>query len=159
MAGLAAPLTSSPLVTSAGRTTALRPTASMSDAVSARPSALRATIATSAPASANATAMTWPMPREAPVTKAFLPVSSNRLMGSPSARSVAARSVAGRDQHRVDGRGQRPGGRVDPAHDLVERHPRVALPHPQVLGALGRHHLGLRHPGEAGPGVVGPQVV
>ena len=83
MAAPTAPLTSSSLVTSAGMTTALRPTASMSDAVSARPSALRATIATSAPASANATAMTWPMPREAPVTNAFLPVSSNRLMGSP----------------------------------------------------------------------------
>ncbi len=142
MAAPTAPSTSSSLVTSAGMTTALRPTASMSEAVSARPSALRATSATSAPASANATAMAWPMPREAPVTNAFLPVSSNRLMGSPL--------------HSV---GQRPGGRVDPAHDLVQRDPHVALPHPQVLGALGRHHLGLRHPGEPGPGLVGPQVV
>ncbi len=86
-----APATASWLVTSAGITKALRPTAVMADAVSARPSSLRATSATSAPASASATAMTRPIPRDAPVTNALLPVRSNRLTVSPSTRWAAAR--------------------------------------------------------------------
>ena len=52
--------------------------------------ALYRKLALEAPAAAKATAMAWPMPREAPVTNAFLPVSSNRLMVSPSIRWAGA---------------------------------------------------------------------
>ncbi len=91
IAASAAVATASWLVTSAGITKALRPSASIASAVSASPSSLRATSATSAPASARATAMTRPIPRDAPVTNAFLPVRSKRLTVSPSIPWEAAR--------------------------------------------------------------------
>ncbi len=78
-------------VTSAGMTNAFRPSAVICAAVSASPSSLRATSARSAPAPASATAITWPIPRDAPVTKAFLPVRSKSGTVSPSTRWAAAR--------------------------------------------------------------------
>jgi hypothetical protein len=91
MAAATAEPTSSFLVTSVGMTTALRPSAVMSAAVSASPASVRATSATSAPDAASATAIERPMPRDAPVTNAFRPVRSNRLTVSPPSRWAAAR--------------------------------------------------------------------
>src|ERR1700722_3590046 len=112
-------------------TYASRPTARTAAAVSASPSAPRATRATSAPASAYATAIARPMPREAPVTNAFLPVRSNK----PT--SVLPLSW------------QRPGRRIHQPHNLVQHDADVTLPHPQVLGARYADDLGLRHPAES----------
>jgi hypothetical protein len=78
-------------VTSAGMTKAFRPSTLICAAVSASPSSLRATSARSAPAPASATAITWPIPRDAPVTKAFLPVRSKSGTVSPSTRWAVAR--------------------------------------------------------------------
>ena len=64
-------------VRSAGISTAWRPRPRISSAVFASPASVPAVIATSAPARANATAMTSPMPRDAPVTSAFLPARLN----------------------------------------------------------------------------------
>ena len=91
MAVPAAAATDSCSVTSAGMMTAFRPSAPICSAVSASPSSLRATRARSAPAPASATAITCPIPREAPVTKAFLPVRSKSGTLSPSNQWAAGR--------------------------------------------------------------------
>src|SRR5580692_341467 len=116
-------------------TNASRPVAWTAAAVSARPSAPRATSATSAPASAKATAIARPMPREAPVTNAFLPLRSN----SPT--SVLPLSW------------QRPGRRIHMPHNLIQHDADVSLPHPQVLGPRHADHLSLRHSAESLPGL------
>ena len=101
MAAATAPATACWLVTSAGITNALRPRAVMSDAVSASPSSLRATSATSAPAAASPIAIDWPIPRDAPVTNAFLPDRSKGLTrqsfhsaGSGQAAGLRCRTIS-----------------------------------------------------------------
>src|ERR1700691_2325778 len=105
-------------------TIALRPNSPTAPAVSSRPSSVRATSATSAPAAAMATAMARPIPREAPVMKACLPVRSNTLGLGLGLGLIGALPLGG----------QRVGRRVDPADDLIEHDTDVGLPHPQVLG-------------------------
>src|SRR5262249_61197141 len=113
----------------------------MASAVSARPSSLRATSATSAPASARATAMVWPIPRDAPVTNAFLPVRSKRLtLVLPFG-------------------GQGPGGGVDSPHDRVQHDTDARLPDPEAFRPVHSDDLRLRHPGEPGPRLARPQAV
>src|SRR3954471_22312484 len=61
-----------------------RPHASTPALASASPAASRATTATSAPASANTRQISRPMPLEAPVTSARLPVSEKRSTNDPA---------------------------------------------------------------------------
>src|SRR5215472_12871005 len=143
MAEATAAATESSLVTSAGITNAFRPCSLAARAVPARPSSLRAISARSAPAAAIATATARPIPLEAPVMKAVLPVRSNRL----ALIGVLPLSRQG------------PGGRVHPAHDLVQHNTHVRLADPQVLRPIDRDDLCLRHPGELPSGLLGPQVV
>ena len=65
-------------VTSQGTNNESRPKERISSAVFSPADSFRSTIATSAPARASATAQPRPMPTAAPVTRAFLPVRSNR---------------------------------------------------------------------------------
>src|SRR5579863_647357 len=138
-----AAVTASSLVTSAGMTKAFLPCSPIRRAVPARPSSLRATRARSAPAAAIATAIARPIPREAPVTKAVFPVRSKGL-------ALIGILPLGR---------QRPSGRIDPAHDLVQHNTHIRLAHPQVLGPFPGDNLRLRHPGEPAPGLIRLQVV
>src|SRR5215470_5069440 len=132
-------------------TMALRPAAVTSSAVSASPSAVRAMRATSAPACASATAIARPIPRDAPVTKAVLPVRSNRLTIIPFIRWPAA------------GRGplfgKRPGRGIQLPHYLIQHDADVSLPDPKVLRVRCRDQLSLRNAGESGPGLIRAQVV
>src|ERR1022692_467310 len=122
-------------------TIALRPSAVTSSAVWASPSAVRATSATSAPAWASATAMARPIPRDAPVTKAVLPVRSKRLM------SVLPFS------------GKRPGAGVHLPHNLIQNNPYILFPDPQMLGPLDGDNLRLRHPCKSRSGLIRSQVI
>ena len=81
-------------VTSAAMIWASRPQSVICLAVAASPSSPRATSARSAPACASATAIACPMPRDAPVTKAFLPVRSKGVTNQ-SFHSVGSGHAAG----------------------------------------------------------------
>src|SRR5215475_15172862 len=132
-------------------TMALRPAAVTSSAVSASPSALRATRATSAPACASATAIARPIPREAPVTKAVLPVRSNRLTIVPFIRRPTA---SGGPMF-----GKRPGSRIQQPHYLIQHDADVSLPDPEMLRLRYRDQLSLRNAGESGPSLIRSQVI
>ena len=78
---------------------------------------------------ASATAMARPIPREAPVTKAVLPVRSNRLTVGPLL-PVSPRSA------------KRPGGGVQQPHYLIQHDPDVTSPPPTgAWRLLTRDHL------------------
>ena len=87
------PRTASTSVTSAGSTSARRPSWPTSAATFSSASALRLLSATSAPARASATAIAAPIPREAPVTRAVFPVRS-KLMAETLATGLPAGSRA-----------------------------------------------------------------
>src|ERR1039458_3475045 len=82
------------------------------------------------------TATALPIARDAPVTKAVLPVRSKRLtVILPFGR-------------------QRPGDTIDAPHDLAQHNTDVTLAHPEVLGPLHGDDLSLRHPRQPGPCLV-----
>src|SRR5688572_31306586 len=112
-----------------------RPIASTEFLISDRPARSRATAAISAPASASTRQISLPMPLEAPVTSAVLPVSEKRCVKSGIASPSNDRSVRDLDVFvavRISG-----DGRDDLSEESVEI---VAMPGPAGRRTfVGRH--------------------